>query len=470
MAPLSPERLAGARSRAVAAFRGRKLATAHIAVAATEILAQSWPETLDALAQDEVLLEYLQYFPLFPAWLEHRMTAVRRELLYEPEGEGRALLLSRLAIQCHLNEFAWAETSIERQLADRMAKRLDLLTPVEVMALACYRPLSDLPGAEALLKRSWTGPVLDVLQEQIVGPREVRALAAAMPSLTRLRAGVSEAVREQYEVHPYPRWRRAGENGCLTHIAGRPLPPEPDVLIAGCGTGRHAIEAAMMLPTARILAVDLSRASLAYGALKARDLGLDHRLTFAHADILELPDRCETYDFVQAVGVVHHMADPFEGARAVAKMVRPGGFLSLGLYSAIARARLKPAKALAATYSAETVRELRADILARPDDDPVKYPALYARDFYSQSGCRDLLMHVQEHEHTPADIRRMMDECGLEFLGFELPPEAKARYRELNPHDPDGLDLESWAVFEQSHPGVFAGMYQFSAQKPQGPG
>lgn len=466
MTPLSPERLAGARTRAVQAFRGRKLSTAQIAVAATQILAQSWPETLDALGQDEVLLEYLQHFPLFPAWLEQRMTSVRRELLYEPEGEGKALLLSRLAIQGHLNEFAWAENAIERQLADRMASRLALLTPAEVMALACYRPLSEIAGSEDLLDRGWTGPVQDVLQEQVAGPREVRALAEAMPSLTRLRAGVSEKVRDQYEVHPYPRWRRAGEGEPITHIGGRALPPDPKVLIAGCGTGRHAVEAALMLPSAQILAVDLSRASLAYGALKARDLGLDHRLTFAHADILELPALGETYDLVQAVGVVHHMADPFEGARAVARMVRPGGFLSLGLYSAVARARLKPAKALAATYTAQTVRELRADILARPDDDPVKHPALHARDFYSQSGCRDLLMHVQEHEHCPADIARMMAESGLEFLGFELGPEVKARYRELNPHDPGGLDLASWAVFEESHPGVFAGMYQFSAQKP----
>lgn len=467
--PMNSEEVLAARTRAVRAFRGRRLPTAQIAVAATQLLAQSWPQTLEGVAEDELLLEYLQHFPLFPAWLEQRMTAARRELLFEPEGEGRALLLSRLAIQCHLNEFAWAEDAIERQLADRMAGRLATLTPAQVMALACYRPLSEIPGAEALLKRGWSGPVADVLQEQVVGPREVRALAAAMPSLTRVREGVSEAVRAQYEVHPYPRWRRAGEGDPITQIAGRALPPEPQVLIAGCGTGRHAVEAALMMPTARILAVDLSRASLAYGALKARELGLEARLRFARADLLELPELGETYDLVQAVGVIHHMADPFEGARAVTRLVKPGGLLSLGLYSAVARARLKPAKALAATYTAETVRELRADILARPDSDPVKAPALWARDFYSQSGCRDLLMHVQEHEHCPADIARMMAECGLEFLGFEVSPQAKARYRELNPHDPDGLDLDSWARFEVDHPGVFAGMYQFSAQKPQGP-
>ena len=467
MGPLTPDQLPQARARVVQAFRGPRSATAQIAVAATQLLAQSWPETLDALSQDELLLEYLQHFPLFPAWLEQRMTAVRRQLLFEPEGEGRALLLSRLAIQCHLNEFAWAENAIERQLADRMATRIDRLTSAEVMALACYRPLSEIPGADGLLQHGWSGPVEAVLQEQIVGPAEVRALAAAMPNLTGLREGVSETVRGQYEVHPYPRWRRAGRGQPLTHIGGRALPAQPQVLIAGCGTGRHAVEAALMLPTAQILAIDLSRASLAYGARKSRELGLESRLRFAQADLLEMPDRGETFDLVQAVGVVHHMADPFEGARAAARMVRPGGFLSLGLYSAIARARLKPAKALARSYSADTVRELRADILARPDDDPVKAPALFARDFYSQSGCRDLLMHVQEHEHSVADIARMMDECGVEFLGFELAAEAKARYRELNPHDPDGVDLQSWARFEEAHPGVFAGMYQFSAQKPQ---
>src|SRR6185436_8250350 len=51
-----------------------------------------------------------------------------------------------------------------------------------------------------------------------------------------------------------------------------------------------AVEAAMAMPGARILAVDLSRASLAYGALKTQEMGLADRLTFAQADLLELAD------------------------------------------------------------------------------------------------------------------------------------------------------------------------------------
>jgi 2-polyprenyl-3-methyl-5-hydroxy-6-metoxy-1,4-benzoquinol methylase len=442
------------------------MATAHVAVAATQLLAQSWPQTLDALAGDELVAEFLRNFPLFPAWLERRMTAVRRQLLFEPEGEVLAPLLSNLAIQCHLNDYAWVLDAIERQLVERLAGRIERLTPAEVMALACYRRLSEVPGAETLLERGWTGPVESVLEEQLVRPREVRALAAAMPRLTPIREGVSQAVRGQYEIHPYPPWRRAGHEATITHIRGRPLPENPEVLIAGCGTGRHAVETAWAAPGARILAVDLSCASLAYAALKARELGLADRLAFAQADLLELAECGRTYDLVQAVGVVHHMADPFEGARAAARLVKPGGFLSLGLFSARARALLRPAKALARSYTPETIRELRRDILARPDNDPVKAPALNARDFYSLSGCRDLLMHVQEHEFGPIDVGRILDACGVEFLGFDQPDVVMARYREMFPDDPAGLDFANWEAFEGRNPSTFAGMYQFTAQKP----
>ena len=42
-------------------------------------------------------------------------------------------------------------------------------------------------------------------------------------------------------------------------------------LIAGCGTGEHPFDIAQKSPQARILAVDLSLASLAYARRKTRD-------------------------------------------------------------------------------------------------------------------------------------------------------------------------------------------------------
>src|SRR5262249_7675615 len=48
---------------------------------------------------------------------------------------------------------------------------------------------------------------------------------------------------------------------------------EYEVLIAGCGTGQHAIETAWLFAGARLLTIDLSRTSLAYAARKTREHG-----------------------------------------------------------------------------------------------------------------------------------------------------------------------------------------------------
>ena len=46
------------------------------------------------------------------------------------------------------------------------------------------------------------------------------------------------------------------------------------MLIAGCGTGQHAIETAQRFPAARVLAIDLSLTSLAYALRKTREIGV----------------------------------------------------------------------------------------------------------------------------------------------------------------------------------------------------
>ena len=334
------------------------------------------------------------------------------------------------------------------------------------MVLACYRPLARLAGVDALLGRGWDGPVQQVLQEQVVTVRAEAAIAAALPSLTPVRRDSSQAVRAQYEANPYPRWRRAGLGQVKTHIGGRPLPAAPEVLIAGCGTGRQAVESALSFPNSRTLAVDLSRSSLAYAVRKTREMGLDDRIIYAHADLLEMEEDAR-FDLVQSTGVLHHMADPFEGARRVCRMAKPGGFVALGLYSAAARAPLLPGKALAEGYTPQTVREFRQAIINLPQDDPTRACIVESRDFYSTSGCRDLLMHVQEHWLTIPDLRRMLDENGLRFLGFAQFSFQHVRdaYVAKFPHDPAGVDLDAWQAFEAEHPGTFGRMYQFWGEK-----
>ena len=48
-------------------------------------------------------------------------------------------------------------------------------------------------------------------------------------------------------------------------------------------------------------------------------------IEFAQADLLELGAIGRTFDVVECSGVLHHLADPFAGWRALLPLLRPGG-------------------------------------------------------------------------------------------------------------------------------------------------
>jgi SAM-dependent methyltransferase len=422
-----------------------------------------WPPSIEALAGDDLAAELLVSTPIYPLGLERALTAVRRRLLLGGAGEGLLPFVARLAVQGHLNEYVWATDAEERARVEALAARAGDLAPVDLMLLAAYAPLARLPGAAVLMARTWDASVAAILQEQVAAPLLERELAAQIPALTPIRPGVSEAVRGQYEAHPYPRWRMMALQSPVDALFGAPLPARPQVLIAGCGTGYQAMVAAQRFPTGQVTAVDLSRASLAYGLRKSREAGLAN-LDFFQADLLELAVSDARFDIIESTGVLHHMDDPFAGARAVCGLLRPGGFIKLGLYSAAARSGLQPAKALARTFTPETIPQMRQAIAAAPAGDPLREPERFM-DFYATSPCRDLLMHVLEHELGFDDLRRLLDENGLRFLGFVTDPATFQAYRQAFPDDPAGTDLGGWEAFEAANPHAFTNMYQFWARK-----
>ncbi len=173
-------------------------------------------------------------------------------------------------------------------------------------------------------------------------------MRAVLPRLTQIDDATSRLVRNQYEENPYPRWVRMPQVERTTTIANYlrqkfPLAALRDggsgeiaeFLSAGCGTGQLALEIAQGV-AAHVLAVDLSLASLGYARRKAHELGLTG-IEFAQADLLELSAIGRSFDVVECSGVLHHMADPFAGWRALLSLLRPGGFMLVGLYSEAAR-------------------------------------------------------------------------------------------------------------------------------------
>jgi SAM-dependent methyltransferase len=290
-------------------------------------------------------------------------------------------------------------------------------------------------------------------------PAIERSLTIA--SLTPVRDEVSRRVQAQYEANPYPRWQRVPVPGAFplprmlrslfphADAAKLAAPDAPEILVAGCGSGRHAAITAQLQPHGRVLAVDLSRASLAYAMRRCAELGLTN-LRFAHADLLELGALDERFDLIECSGVLHHMHEPLAGWRVLLSLLRRGGFMKLGLYSELARRHIVAARRKVAGLE---VREARRCIFSLPTDDPAR-EVTTLRDFYSASGARDLVLHVQEHRFTIPRLASAIAELGVEFLGFELPGKKLA------------LSLEQWDAYETANPDTFASMYQFWIRKP----
>ena len=157
--------------------------------------------------------------------------------------------------------------------------------------------------------------------------------------------------------------------------------------------GTTSIATARKFPDARILAVDLSRASLAYALRKSRALGLDN-IEYAEADLLRLAALDCRFDIIKSSGVLHHLADPFAGWGALLSLLKPGGVMMLGLYSAKGRRSVAHArefirqKHIAA--DPDEIRHARQALIAAHAGNGNFASVTGSPDFFSLSACRDL--------------------------------------------------------------------------------
>ena len=131
-------------------------------------------------------------------------------------------------------------------------------------------------------------------------------------------------------------------------------------------------------------------------------------------------------------GAVPLRADEASAVGLLEHMLRPGGLMYIGLYSEAARGPVVTVREMIAERgygaTADGIRRCRRDIMeaVRDGDREMEKLVIWA-DFYSLSGCRDLLFHVQEHRFTIPMIEDALEQLDLTFLGFELSGNRPAR-------------------------------------------
>ncbi len=444
-----------------------------------------------------LLLQFLKKIIITNSSWESFLAALRRGLLeacvnhaIAPAVSNQGLaLVCALASQCFLNEYIYPVSEEESGWLEKLNAAVnnlqssDQIPEFEIALLAAYQPLSSLNlacGHELCTERDSSSPLADLIRQQVQEPAMERQLRGEIIIFSKINDHISRSVQAQYEENPYPRWQDVANYipqhfQTLMHLnfphlkeTAIAVPPRPEVLIAGCGTGRQAIETALSISGSQVLAIDLSLASLAYARRKTRELEIAN-IEYMQADLLNLENFNHSFDIIKCSGVLHHLRDPQLGWKILTDLLKPGGYMEIALYSEIARQAVVAARQYIAKQSyrpiIEDIRKCRQEILALPDDSPIK-PVASFKDFFVTSECRDLIFHVQEHRFTLPQIEAILTDLSLDFIGFiNLDSTIITHYDAMFPDDPQRTNLSHWNEYELNNSDTFRSMYQFWLRK-----
>jgi len=250
--------------------------------------------------------------------------------------------------------------------------------------------------------------------------------------------------------------------------------PDLDILIAGCGTNQAAVFA-FTNPAAKVVAVDISQPSLDHQQYLKDKHGLTN-LELHQLPIEELSSLGLDFDLVVSTGVLHHMADPLSGLKALAGCLRRDGAMALMLYAKYGRIGVELLEAIFRDFGLQqddaSVQLVKDTIAVLPAEHPIQSYLKIARDVQDDAALVDTFLHGRARSYTVDECIDLVTSAGLVFQGwFNKTP--------YYPHDlfvqPSGFypavnalpENRVWSVMERVH--TANGCHFFMACRPERP-
>ena len=271
------------------------------------------------------------------------------------------------------------------------------------------------------------------------------------------RRDVTGMVREFYEETPFPNYEDLESVGDLvqkarrTHFArllNEQVPFNIRVLEVGCGTGQ--LSNYLGVAHRHVVGVDLCFNSLRL-ANRFRERHDLRRVSFAQMNLFRPIFRPESFPLVICNGVLHHTADPFLGFQSIARLVRRGGYILVGLYNTYGRL-ITDARRIVFRVTGDRFRFLDPRLRAK-DVGETKKLTWFA----------DQYKHPHESKHTIGEVLRWFKETGFDFV-YGLPKPAAGEAFSIDdaifePHNPgnwfDHLQVQTKLFFTGSREGGF---------------
>jgi len=224
-----------------------------------------------------------------------------------------------------------------------------------------------------------------------------------------------KSVKDFYEAYPYPQLPIKTKEDLLSKMHGNVMREilattgkdasffaGKSVLEAGCGTGEKCVYFA--LHGANVSGVDISGASLSHGKKLAKKFEV--AVKFSNKDVLLLDSNSE-FDYIYSLGVLHHTENPKKGFENIARALKRGGLVTIGLYSKSGRFLHRLHRAQIALFAGKSPKErmeyVEKNIYGRKLREGVE--EAYVADKYA---------HPYESYHTVGEVLKWFKENGIE--------------------------------------------------------
>lgn len=222
---------------------------------------------------------------------------------------------------------------------------------------------------------------------------------------------VTDQIKAFYEQTPFPDYedldstsslKKKAERGIFARLLDRQIPYGTKILEAGCGTGQ--LTNFLALTAGRtVFGTDmcLNSLKLAQAFKKRNDI---ENAAFFQMNLFRPIFKPESFHLVISNGVLHHTSDPQLGFEALLRLVKPGGFIVIGLYHRYGRV-WTDFRRLIFNLTGNQFKFLDARLRQRTVSEKRKH--VWFMDQYK---------NPHESKHTINEVLGWFDQVGVEFI------------------------------------------------------
>lgn len=226
---------------------------------------------------------------------------------------------------------------------------------------------------------------------------------------------VTDVVKAFYEENPFPNYDdldsrqsllEKARRGVFARLLDEQIPRWALVLEVGCGTGQLTNFLGLRWDR-RVFGSDICLNSLRLAKGFHDRCGITNA-TFVQMNLFRPAFRDASFDVVISNGVLHHTGDPLSGFRSISRLVKPGGYILIGLYNRIGRLTTDLRRVMFRCFG-DRLRKLDAH-MRNPNYNEAR----------KRSWFLDQYKHPRESTHSYDELIDWFESNGFEFL-FSIP-------------------------------------------------